>query len=76
MKEKKNRRIMEKLTAILVELVGIFFSSLSIYEIGLGGGNPIPADVSMAIGSVLVAFGSLLYAKVIPLFDLVWGDEK
>lgn len=71
-----NTKIIEKALALLFEGIGIFFLLVALYEIPVGG-NPISPQSSTTIASVFIAFGSLVYAKVIPLYDILFRrDEK
>jgi hypothetical protein len=50
--------------AVLVELVGISISSIGVGLLISGDSNP--ANYLIAGGSVIIAIGSLLFAKVAP----------
>lgn len=65
-------RIYEKVVAMIIELMGIFFLALAFYEIGRG--NPITPQASTTIGSILIALGSIIYAKLIPLRKILGED--
>ena len=54
----------ERVAATGLEVVGIVIILFGVLEIGVGG-NPFSPEVLLPAGSVLIAAGSILWAKIL-----------